>query len=417
MGSKGDASSEPIRAAIPLHQPHITGNEFSYLAEALASSGVRSDGPFTLRCAQLLEQRFGLSKVLMTPSCTAALELAAQLCKIGPGDEVILPSFTFVSTANAVVRLGARPVFVEIKPETLNLDESRIEAAITPKTRAIFPVHYAGIGCEMNPIMEIAGRHGLKVVEDAAQAVDATYQGRALGSIGHLGTYSFHETKNLISGEGGALCCNDPELLERAEILRDKGTNRARFLRGEVDKYTWVDSGTSAVPSELSCAFLYAQLEVMDQVKECRRAIDAAYRAGLASLECAGHFRLPAIPEGCGSPYHSFSLILESEEKRNVLMAYLRERGVMATFHFVPLHDSPMGRRLGYRPGDLPLTESLAARLLRLPMYCGLTSEDQTRVIELVNRFYSRHSSSWKRQEASLARKCEDVTISDMQTL
>lgn len=382
---------------IPLHRPHLVGNELNYLAEVIASGCLRGDGPFTQRCARLLERRFGIERVLMTPSCTAALELAATLCDLGPGDEVILPSFTFVSTANALVRLGAKPVFVEIRPDTLNLDESRLEAALTPRTRAIFPVHYAGVACEMAPIMELAARHRLTVVEDAAQAVDASYQGRALGSIGHLGAYSFHETKNLVSGEGGALCCNDPALLERAEILRDKGTNRARFFRGEVDKYTWVDVGSSAVPSEIVCAFLLAQLEAMDAVKLRRRQVDAFYRHGLAPLEHAGRLRLPAAPPGCESPYHTVYLILETGATRDALMTYLREHGVMAAFHFVPLHDSPMGRRLGYRPGDLPQTEDLAARLLRLPTYVDLADADLTRIVDLVTSFFTPRATAKRR--------------------
>ncbi|WP_406697790.1 dTDP-4-amino-4,6-dideoxygalactose transaminase [Singulisphaera sp. Ch08] len=402
-----DGTSPTGTPPIPLHRPYLAGAELSYISQAITSGCIRGDGPFTRRCAALLEQKFGIAKVLMTPSCTAALELAAMLCDLGPGDEVILPSYTFVSTANAVVRLGAKPVFVEIRADTLNLDESRIEAALTPRTRAIFPVHYGGISCEMGQIMELANAHGLKVVEDAAQAVDATYRGRALGSIGHLGAYSFHETKNLVSGEGGALCCNAPELIERAEILRDKGTNRAKFFRGEVDKYTWVDVGSSAIPSEIVCAFLYAQLEAMDAIKARRHAIDIRYREGLSDLEAAGRLRLPAIPEGCDSPFHTVYLMLESGAIRDALMAYLRERGVMATFHFVPLHASPMGRRLGYREGDLPLTEDLAARLLRLPTFFDLSEVEQSRVIDLVASFFAQRSPTSKRRGLSLA--CVDL--------
>ncbi|SIO42863.1 dTDP-4-amino-4,6-dideoxygalactose transaminase [Singulisphaera sp. GP187] len=398
-----DGTNPTGSPSIPLHRPYLTGAELSYLSQAITSGCIRGDGPFTRRCAGLLEQKFAIGKVLMTPSCTAALELAATLCDLGPGDEVILPSFTFVSTANAIVRLGARPVFVEIRADTLNLDESRIEAALTPRTRAIFPVHYGGIACEMGRIMAIANAHGLRVVEDAAQAVDACYRGRALGSIGHLGTYSFHETKNLVSGEGGALCCNAPELIERAEILRDKGTNRAKFFRGEVDKYTWVDVGASAIPSEIACAFLFAQLEAMDAIKARRRAIDRRYREGLSSLATAGRLRFPTIPEGCDSPFHTVFLMLESGSTRDALMAYLRERGVMATFHFIPLHDSPMGHRLGYREGDLPLTEDLAARLLRLPTFFDLSEAEQSRVIDLVTRFFTQHAPAPKRREPSLA--------------
>ena len=274
--------------------------------EAIRTASIAGDGPFTRRCSRLLEQRFGIRRVMMTPSCTAALELAAMLCGLGPGDEVILPSFTFVSTANAFVRLGARPRFVEIRPDTLNLDESRIEEAITPRTRAIFPVHYAGVACEMDQILATAREHNLLVVEDAAQGVNAFYKGRALGSLGHLGTYSFHDTKNVVCGEGGALCCNVPELIERAEILRDKGTNRAQFFRGEVDKYTWVDVGSSYIPAEITCAFLCAQLEAMDAIKVRRQAIDRGYRERLEPLEQAGLLRLPFIPEGVESHYRTF---------------------------------------------------------------------------------------------------------------
>jgi dTDP-4-amino-4,6-dideoxygalactose transaminase len=384
MDNRSEGEAGP--ATIPLHRPYIVGSEARYVSQAIASGSIAGDGPFTRRCARLLEERFGIERVLMTPSCTAALELAATLCGLGPGDEAILPSFTFVSTANAVVRLGARPVFVEVRPDTLNLDESRIEAALTPRTRAIFPVHYAGVSCEMGPIMEIARARGLRVVEDAAQGVHASYRGRALGSIGDLGAYSFHETKHLVCGEGGALCCNAPELIERAEVLRDKGTDRARFLRGEVDKYTWVDAGSSCIPSEIASAFLYGQLEAMDAIRARRREIDRRYREGLLPLERAGRLRLPVIPEGCDSPHPFFYILLESGRARDALMASLRERGVRATFHFVPLHASAMGRRLGYREGDLPVTEDLAARLLRLPSFFEITDAEQSRVIDLLTR-------------------------------
>jgi dTDP-4-amino-4,6-dideoxygalactose transaminase len=292
-------SDNPSRAAehfVPFNQPLVLGRELEYVAQAIQSRNIAADGPFTRRCARLMEERFGIPKVLMTPSCTAALEMAAMLCNLGPGDEVILPSYTFVSTANAVVRLGARPVFVEIRPDTLNLDESKIEAAITSRTRAIFPVHYAGVACEMDSILRIARDCSLMVVEDAAQGVNAFYNGRALGSMGQLGTYSFHDTKNIVCGEGGALCCNDPALFERAEIIRDKGTNRAKFFRGEVDKYTWIDHGSSYIPSEIACAFLAAQLEAMDAIKIRRRAIDRFYREQLEPLEAQGMLRLSYIP-------------------------------------------------------------------------------------------------------------------------
>jgi len=335
----------------------------------------------------LLEERFGIRKVMMTPSCTAALEMAAMLCDLGPGDEVILPSFTFVSTAIAFVRLGARPRFVEIRPDTLNLDESRIEEAITPRTRAIFPVHYAGVACEMDQILATARDHNLLVVEDAAQGVNAFYKGRALGSLGHLGTYSFHDTKNLVCGEGGALCVNAPELIERGEILRDKGTNRAKFFRGEVDKYTWVDVGSSYIPAEITCAFLCAQLEAMDAIKERRRAVDRGYRERLEPLERAELLRLPCIPEWADSHCRTFYIVLNTGATRDALMEYLKQNGVSAVFHFVPLHSSPMGQRFGYRPGDLPITEDLSGRLLRLPSFAEITDSEQDRVAELVAAF------------------------------
>jgi dTDP-4-amino-4,6-dideoxygalactose transaminase len=372
---------------VAFHKPVITGNELRYIAQAVARREIRGDGPFTQACARLLEERFGIGKVLMTASCTAALELAAMLCGLEPGDEVILPSFTFSSTANAFLRSGARPVFVDIRPDTLNLDESLVEGAVTPRTRAIVPVHYAGIGCHMGPILGVARRYGLTVVEDAAQGVNAFYRGRALGSLGHLGAYSFHETKNYACGEGGALCVNDPGLLERAEVLRDKGTDRGRFLRGEVDKYTWVDVGCSGTPSEIACAFLYAQLEAMDEIRDRRRRVRLEYQRRLGPLERAGRLRLPRVPDDCQGNDHIFYILLNDEATRDALMAYLKAEGISAVFHYVPLHTAPVGRRLGYRPGDLPVTEGLSARLLRLPCYPDLTAEEQDRVIGSVTEF------------------------------
>jgi dTDP-4-amino-4,6-dideoxygalactose transaminase len=322
-----------------------------------------------------------------------ALEIAALLCELKPGDEVILPSFTFTSTANAFLRCGARPVFVDIRPDTLNLDETRIEAAITTRTHAIVPVHYAGVGCHMGPIQEIARRHGLMVIEDAAQGVNAHYRGRALGSIGQLGTYSFHETKNLACGEGGALCINDTALIERAEVLREKGTDRSKFLRGEIDKYTWIEGGCSGAPSELACAFLLAQLERMDWISERRCAIRLRYRDALEPLERAGWLRLPRVPEGCLSNDHIFYILLNDRATRDALMAYLGSAGVSAVFHYVPLHTAPMGRALGYGRGDLPVTEDLSSRLLRLPCYPDLTESDQDYVVAQIRSFLkSRHS-------------------------
>jgi dTDP-4-amino-4,6-dideoxygalactose transaminase len=372
---------------IPFNKPFVTGQELGYVTEVIASGAVGSDGRFTRLCARLLEERFGIHKVLMTPSCTDALEMAFILADLGPGDEVLVPSFTFVSTVNAFLRLGAKPVFVDIRPDTLNMDDALLEAAITPRTRAIAPVHYAGVGCEMARIMTIAEKYGLTVVEDAAQGVHAYYEDRALGSIGHLAAYSFHETKNYVCGEGGALCINAPRFLERAEILRDKGTNRAKFFRGEVDKYTWVDIGSSFLPSEITCAFLYAQLEALDSIGQRRREIYELYRAGLEPFAEQGLLRLPHVPDECATNHHMFYILLRDVATRDELMGYLRGEGISAVFHYVPLHTSPMGERLGNRAGQLPVTEELSSRLLRLPFYCELTDDDQRRVIGHIGAF------------------------------
>ncbi|MEK6303269.1 MAG: dTDP-4-amino-4,6-dideoxygalactose transaminase [Acidobacteriota bacterium] len=379
---------------IPFNKHFITGKEAGYISQAISSGSIAADGPFTRNCARLLEDRFGIHKVLMTPSCTAALEMAAMLCDLGPGDEVIMPSFTFVSTANAVARAGAKPVFVDIRPDTLNIDEQQIEAAITANTKAIMPVHYAGVACEMDKIMATANKHGLLVIEDAAQGVNAFYNGRVLGSIGHLGAYSFHDTKNYISGEGGALCVNSPEMVDRAEIIREKGTNRSQFLRGEVDKYTWVDVGSSYLPSELACAFLFAQLEAIDEITARRRAVYESYRRLISPLEEDGLVILPRVPQGCEINYHIFCVLVPDEATRNGLMAHLKHNGISAVFHYVPLHTSPMGARLGYRAGDLPATEDLSGRLLRLPFFPELTAEDQLRVVNCVREFLEQRSES-----------------------
>ncbi|HVG19594.1 MAG TPA: dTDP-4-amino-4,6-dideoxygalactose transaminase [Blastocatellia bacterium] len=379
-----------MQSKIPFNKPHVTGKEIEYISKAIAEGKIAADGYFTRNCASLLKERFGILRVLMTPSCTAALEMGAMLCGLGPGDEVILPSFTFVSTANAIIRLGAKPVFVDVRPDTLNMDEGLIEGAITAKTRAIFPVHYAGVSCEMNDIMAIAKRHDLTVVEDAAQGVNAFYNGLPLGGLGHLGTYSFHDTKNYVCGEGGALCVNSEEMVERAEIIREKGTNRSQFFRGEVDKYTWVDVGSSYLPSEIACAFLYAQLEAMDEITERRRQVYEFYRDRLSPLEERGLVRLPVVPRGCKINYHLFHILLDKPGTRDGLMAYLKENGIQAVFHYVPLHSSPMGKSFGYEEGDLPLTEDLSARLLRLPFYYDITEEEQTRVVSRVGEFLER---------------------------
>lgn len=388
---------------IPSNRPFLTGRELSYVAGVLDSGEVFSDGRYTRECSRLLENRFDIHKVLMTPSCTAALEIAAALCDLEPGDEVILPSFTFVSTANAFVRLGARPVFVEIRPDTLNLDESSIEEAITSRTRAIFPVHYAGVGCEMDRIMGLAREHGLMVIEDAAQGVDAFHKGRALGSIGHLGAYSFHHTKNYSCGEGGALCVNSPALAERAEIIRDKGTDRGKFLRGEVDRYTWVDVGSSHIPSEMACAFLYAQLEAMGQITERRRGVCELYDHHLMPLARRGLLRLPHTPEGCRTNGHIYYVTLPDEETRDSLLAYLNANGVAAVSHYVPLHTSPMGLGFGYRRGDLPVTEEMSGRILRLPVYPGLTEMEQAYVVRQLSKFLQGSKVKAPKRERLLA--------------
>ena len=367
---------------IPFNKPFIAGKELYYIAQAVTYGNIGGDGYFTRKCSRLLEDRFGIRQVLLTPSCTAALEMAAMLCDLEPGDEVIMPSYTFVSTANAFVRQGARPVFVDIRPDTLNLDERQIEAAVTERTRAIVPVHYAGVGCEMEAIQAVAQRYDLIVVEDAAQGVNAFYNGQPLGSIGHLGCYSFHETKNYICGEGGALCINDERFVERAEILRDKGTNRQQFFRGDVDKYTWVDVGSSYVPSEICGAFLYGQLELLHTIARRRREIYQRYRRGLKPLEGAQLLSLPHIPDDCISNYHMFYILLPTAAGRDALLAHLRAAGIHTVFHYIPLHSSPMGRQLVGNDTHLPVTDDLAARLLRLPMYYEITPEEQERVVE-----------------------------------
>lgn len=372
---------------IPFNKPFIAGKELYYIAQAVTYGNIAGDGHFTKECSRLLEDRFGIRKVLLTPSCTAALEMAAMLCDLQPGDEVIMPSYTFVSTASAVVRMGARPVFVDIRPDTLNIDETKIETAITERTKAIFTVHYAGVACEMDRIMAIARGNSLLVVEDAAQGVNSYYNGRALGSIGHLGCYSFHETKNYICGEGGALCINDDRFRERAEIIRDKGTNRQKFFRGEVDKYTWVEVGSSYVPSEICSAFLFGQLEMLDVIAERRRQIYTSYRRGLKHLEAAGFLQLPHIPDDCVSNYHLFYILLPTQELRDELLDHFKSQGIHAVFHYVPLHCSPVGFDIGYKDGDLPLTEELSLKLVRLPMYYEIRPEEQSAVMDAVSSF------------------------------
>ena len=376
---------------IPFNKPFVAGKELYYIAQAVAFGNLAGDGPFTLRCQEILKERTGAYEVLLTPSCTAALEMAALLFDVGPGDEVIVPSYTFVSTANAFALRGARLVFVDIRRDTLNIDEELIEVAITNKTKAICPTHYAGVGCEMERIMEIAADHGLRVIEDAAQGVNASYRGRPLGSIAELGTFSFHETKNYICGEGGALLINDPSLLERAEIIRDKGTNRKQFLRGNVDKYTWVDLGSSYVPSEIVSAFLCGQLEELVSILERRKEAVEFYDEQLRPLIVDGFLQGPSTPDDCIPNYHMYYVLLPDRSTRDKLMAHLHSRGILAVFHYVPLHTSPMGRRFGVAATDLPVTEDIAGRLLRLPLYHELSREEQGLVVREVREFLQRH--------------------------
>jgi len=360
-----------------------------YIAEAIGNGAIAGGGAFMRRCESWLEQRLPAPRALLTHSCTAALEMAAMLAGVGPGDEVIMPSFTFSSTATAFVLRGATPVFVDIRPDTLNLDEALIEAAITPRTRVIVPVHYAGLACAMDTIMDIAARHGLLVVEDAAQAHLSAHRGRALGTIGQLGCLSFHETKNLISGEGGALLVNDPALAERAEIVREKGTDRSRFFRGQIDKYTWRDIGSSYSPGEIVCAFLFAQFEQADPIVARRRAIYDAYREGLAGLAADGVVTLPEAP-GAAANGHIFWLLAPDADSRGRLLADLGRQGIHAVFHYVPLHSAPAGLRYGRSTGKLPVTDDVAARLVRLPLHLGLRDGDVARVIAAVHAFFGR---------------------------
>ena len=376
---------------IPFNKPFTIGPELEYIADAVARGHLSGDGHYTKLCHRWLEEKLGAKRALLTHSCTAALEMAAMLCDIQPGDEVIMPSYTFVSTANAFVLRGGVPVFVDIRPDTLNLDEKLIEAAITAKTRAIVPVHYAGVACEMDVIMGIAHRHRLLVVEDAAQAVLSEYKGRRPGAIGHLGCLSFHETKNVISGEGGALLVNDAALVERAEIIREKGTNRSKFFRGEVDKYTWVDIGSSFLPSELIGAFLWAQLERAASIIARRRQLCAVYREALQELADDGLLALPQVePEGVSGNGHMFYLMTHTAAERGALLAQLKTAGVHAVFHYVPLHASPAGRRFGRSAGALPVTENLADRLVRLPLFYNLGDDEARAIAGHVRGFYKR---------------------------
>ena len=373
---------------VPFNVPPCTGNEMKYIGEAVASHKICGDGQFTRKCSAWMEERFGAHKVLLTTSGTTALDMASLLCELQPGDEVILPSFTFSSTANAFVNYGAKLVFVDIRPDTMNIDETKIEAAITSRTRAIVVMHYAGVACEMDTIMAIARKHRLLVIEDAAQAVMSSYKGRALGTIGDFGCYSFHETKNYSMGEGGAILINAPEYVERAEILREKGTDRARFFRGQVDKYTWVDLGDSFLPSELNAAYLWAQLEMADKINEDRLSSWKSYYDAFTDLEKKGLVTLPTVSEGCVHNAHMFYLKCRDLEERTRLIAFLKARDILAVFHYVPLHSAPAGLRFGRFSGEDVYTTRESDRLVRLPLYYGLTADDQAKVIRAVRDFY-----------------------------
>jgi dTDP-4-amino-4,6-dideoxygalactose transaminase len=370
---------------IPFNKPYMTGRELSYISEAHFRGHLSGDGHFTRQCHQWLEEQTGTRKALLTHSCTAALEMAAMLAELEPGDEVIMPSYTFVSTANAFVLRGAIPVFVDIRPDTLNLDETKISAAITDRTRAIVPMHYAGVSCEMDSIMEIAADRDLVVIEDAAQGVLSSYKGRPLGSIGDIGTLSFHETKNIISGEGGAVLLNSDSRSKRAEIIREKGTNRKAFFRGEVDKYSWVDIGSSYLPSDLIAAFLWAQMEDADRITARRLALWETYHHELAGLEEHGALRRPIIPESCVHNAHMYYILLPSIDARSRLIDHLKSRSIHAVFHYIPLHDSLMGKKHGRTSGELKITSDLSGRLLRLPLWLGVEEHQEEIVGEIVS--------------------------------
>ena len=372
---------------IPFNRPFFSGREFELIEEAIANWHLSGDGAFTKKCHALLEKELGVSKALLTTSCTHALEMAALLLNIKPEDEVITPSFTFVSTVNAFVLRGARPVFIDIRPDTLNLDEMKLESLITARTKAILTVHYAGVGCEMDTILEVAKRHGIPVVEDNAHGLFGTYKGKYLGTLGCVATQSFHETKNFSCGEGGALLINDPQHIERAEILREKGTNRSRFFRGQIDKYSWVDIGSSYLPSDILAAFLYAQLEAREIIQSKRKGIWTYYEEHLRDWAADRGVQLPSVPSHCGQPYHMFYLLLPSLTARDALIAYLDAHEINSVFHYLPLHLSRMGLQFGGKQGDCPVTEEVSDRLLRLPFYNDLSEADQARVLTAIKDF------------------------------
>lgn len=381
-----DSTDTPLKMdkdnIIPFNRPCFAGNEQAYIAQTIANGHISGDGPFTSRCHDFLEKELGVRKALLTTSCTHALEMAALLLDMKEGDDFIVPSFTFVSTANAFILRGARPIFTDIRADTLNIDESKIEKKITPRTKAIVVMHYGGIGCEMDVIMRIASKHGLAVVEDNAHGLFGKYRGKHLGSIGCLAAQSFHETKNCTCGEGGALLINDSSFVDRAEILREKGTNRSRFFRGQIDKYSWVDMGSSYLPSDMLAAFLYAQFEARDHIQSVRHRIWDYYNANLQEWAHENGISLPVVPEHCNQPYHMFYMILPSQQHRTRLIEHLKSRRILCVFHYLPLHLSGMGRRFGGKPGDCPVTEDISDRLVRLPFYNTLSESDQNRIID-----------------------------------
>jgi dTDP-4-amino-4,6-dideoxygalactose transaminase len=372
---------------VDFNKPIVVGKELEYMAEAIGFGKISGDGPFTKKAAGLLEEQLGVPRVLLTTSCTHALEMFALLLDIQPGDEVILPSFTFVSTVNAFVLRGAKPVFADVRPDTLNLDESMLEALITPRTKAIVPVHYAGIGCEMDAILEIAGRQAVPVVEDNAHGLFGKYKGKYLGTFGALAAQSFHETKNFSCGEGGALLINDPKYVERAEIIREKGTNRSRFFRGQVDKYTWVDVGSSYLPSDILAAYLLGQLEQREKIQSLRRKVWDFYDTALKDWALAHEVQLPHVPAHVEQAYHMFYMLLPTLELRQGLITHLRECGIISVFHYLPLHLSNMGLRFGGQPGDCPVTERVSDQLVRLPFHNALTESEQQKVVDAIREF------------------------------
>jgi dTDP-4-amino-4,6-dideoxygalactose transaminase len=372
---------------IPFNRATLLGHELEYVEQAVANGHISGDGPFGRRCEELLEEAVGCDRALLTTSCTHALELAALLLDLGPGDEVVVPSFTFASSATAFVLRGATIVFCDVRPDTLNLDESRLPEAVTERTRAVVPVHYAGVACELDPICALADEREIAVVEDNAHGLFGTYRGRALGTFGAFAAQSFHETKNVTCGEGGALLVNRPEHVDRAEVLREKGTDRKRFFRGQVDKYTWVDVGSSYVLSDLAAAFLAAQLEARERIQEARRRVWERYRDGLAGWAERRGARMPIVPEHCEQPFHMFAVLLPSLQERTALIQHLRARGILAVFHYLPLHLSAMGRRFGGRPGQCPVAEDVSDRLLRLPFFTGLSEAEQDEVIDAIEAF------------------------------